>query len=120
MIRRFLIWWLASTVSLLLVAYVLPGFHVDGLVTAVKAAIVVGLVNGTLGVLLKLVTFPLTLVTLGLAWIVVNGLMLLLATRLVSGFTIDHLGWAMLGSIALSVVNWIVKKVLDPLLGKND
>jgi putative membrane protein len=107
-----LIGWAASAVSLLIVAYLIPGIHVDSIKTALIAAIVIGLVNGTLGVLLKIVTFPLTLLTLGVFWLVINALMLLLVTKLVSGFTIDGFWWAFLGSIVLSVVNGIVRGLL--------
>jgi len=118
MILRFLVWWLASAVSLLVVAYLLPGFHVAGVETALKAAIVIGLVNGTIGLILKVVTFPLTLVTLGLMWVIVNGLMLMLASNFVIGFKVDGLLWAMLASLVLTVVNWVLKSVFDSLVGK--
>jgi putative membrane protein len=108
-----LLTWLVSAISLLIVAYLLPGFHVDGFKTALIAALVIGLVNGTLGFVLKLLTLPLTIVTLGFFWLVVNAAMLLLAAKLVTGFRIDGFWWALFGSIILSLVNWLLKGIVE-------
>jgi putative membrane protein len=116
--KNLLIGWLASAASLLVVAYVLPGFHVAGIQAALIAALVIGLVNGTLGVILKVVTFPLSFLTLGLFWLVINALMLLVAAKLVSGFAIDGFLPAFFGSILLSLVNWAIRSVVAP--GRKD
>jgi putative membrane protein len=108
-----LLTWLVSAISLLIVAYFLPGFHVDGFKTALIAALVIGLVNGTLGFVLKLLTLPLTIVTLGFFWLVVNAVMLLLAAKLVTGFRIDGFWWALFGSVVLSLVNGILKSIVE-------
>ena len=84
-----LLHWLISAVSLLIVAYIIPGIQVQGFGTALIAAIVIGLVNATLGFVLKILTLPLTLLTFGLFWFVINALMLQLASHLVSGFSIS-------------------------------
>lgn len=107
-----LITWLVSAISLLVVAYLLPGFNVSGFKTALVAAVVIGLVNATLGLVLKIVTFPLSIVTLGIFWLLINAAMLLLAARLVDGFTIN--GWipAFIGSILLSLVNAILRAII--------
>ena len=107
-----LIGWLVSSVSLLIVAYILPGFRVDGFKAALIAALVIGLVNGTLGLLLKILTFPLSIVTLGLMWLVVNALMLLLASKLVNGFQLSGFWAAFFGAILLSIVNAILSSLL--------
>src|SRR5215510_6362918 len=60
--------WLLSAVSLIIVAHVIRGFDVTSFGTALIAAMVIGLVNATVGLFLKIVTFPLTLVTLGIFW----------------------------------------------------
>ncbi|MGB7553932.1 MAG: phage holin family protein, partial [Candidatus Korobacteraceae bacterium] len=65
---RLLLNWLLSAISLLIVSKVVPGFYVQGFKAALIAALVIGLVNATLGLLLKLITLPLTLVTLGIFW----------------------------------------------------
>jgi len=100
-----LINWLLSALSLVIVANVIPGFQVSGIVAALIAAVVIGLVNSTLGVLLKIVTFPLTILTLGIFWLIINALMLKVAAALVPGFRIQGFLPAFLGSIVLSLVN---------------
>jgi putative membrane protein len=107
--------WLLSAVSLIIVAHVIRGFDVTSFGTALIAALVIGLVNATVGLFLKIVTFPLTLVTLGIFWFVVNALMLKLAAFLVTGFTIDGFLPAFFGAIVLSVVNLFLKLVTSRL-----
>lgn len=103
-----LISWIASIVSLLVVAYVVPGFHVTSVVAAAFAAVVIGLLNATLGNILKMLGCPLMVLTLGLAALVVNALMILLASALVDGFRVDGFLPAFFGSILLSIVSTIV------------
>src|SRR5262245_25468127 len=86
---KLLVNWLLNAVSLMIVAQVIPGFNVAGFKTALIAALIIGLVNATLGLFLKIATFPLTLLTLGVFWFVINALMLKLVSAFVSGFTID-------------------------------
>ena len=104
--------WLLSAVSLVIVAHLIPGFQISGFVAALIAAIVIGLVNGTLGALLKIITFPLSILTLGLFWLVINALMLKVAAALVPGFRIDGFLPACLGAIVLSLVNMAFKYML--------
>jgi putative membrane protein len=107
-----LIHWLISAVSLLIVTYVIPGIQVSGFGTALIAAIVIGLINATLGFVLKLVTFPLTLLTLGLFWFVINALMLQLASALVPGFYVSGFWSAFFGAIVLSLVNMALRSLV--------
>ena len=79
---RLLLNWLLSALALLIVAHVVPGFYIRGFLTALLAAVVIGLVNATLGLFLKVITLPLTVLTLGIFWFVINALMLLLASAL--------------------------------------
>src|SRR5437667_4803271 len=103
--------WLLSALSLMIVSQVIPGFVVTSFKTAMVAALVIGLVNATVGLFLKIVTFPLTLVTLGIFWFVINALMLKLVAALVSGFTIQGFLPAFFGAIVLSLVNVFFKAV---------
>ncbi len=107
-----LIHWLISAVSLLIVTYVIPGIQVSGFGTALIAAIVIGLINATLGFVLKLITFPLTLLTLGLFWFVINALMLQLASVLVPGFYVSGFWAAFFGAIVLSLVNMALRSLV--------
>jgi putative membrane protein len=97
--------WFASALSLLIVAHVIRGFEVTGFGTALIAAIVIGLVNATVGLIVKILTLPLTLVTLGVFWFIINALMLKLAAAVVPGFTIEGFIPAFFGAIVLSLVN---------------
>ncbi|HLH09825.1 MAG TPA: phage holin family protein [Terriglobales bacterium] len=109
---RLLLNWLLSALSLMIVAYVVPGFHVGGFIAALIAALVIGLINATLGFFLKIVTFPLAILTLGIFWLVVNALMLRLATWFVPGFRIDTFWAAFLGAVVLMLVNLVLKKLV--------
>src|ERR1700693_1800283 len=107
-----LINWLLSALSLVIVANVIPGFQIVGFSAALIAAIVIGLVNGTLGFFLKIVTFPLTIVTLGVLWLVINALMLKVAAAFVPGFRIDGFLPAFFGAIVLTLVNMVLRALL--------
>jgi putative membrane protein len=107
--RELLITWLLSALSLLAVAHVVRGFEVRGFLAALLAAIVIGLINSTLGIFLKVVTFPLTILTLGVFWIVINALMLEIASWLVPGFIVRGFAAAFFGALILSLVNLFLK-----------
>jgi|SRR5271165_393546 len=109
---RLLLNWLLSAIALLIVSYLVPGFHVEGFKAALIAAVVIGLINATLGILLKVITLPITLLTLGVFWWVVNALMLMLASKLLApGFVVSGFFAAFLGAIVLSLVNVVLRKV---------
>src|SRR5882672_3924342 len=80
---RHLLNWVLSALAVWIVARLVPGFHVSGPVAALIAALVIGFVNATLGVFLKIVAFPLVLLTLGLFWLVINAAMIELACAIV-------------------------------------
>jgi putative membrane protein len=108
-----LIHWLISAASLVVVAYLIPGIQLHGLGSALIAPIVMGLINATIGFILKIVTFPITLLTLGLFWLVINALMLMLASYFVPGFIVAGFWSAFFGAIVMSVVSTILKSLLD-------
>ena len=111
---RILLHWCLSALAVWIVAHIVPGISVSGPVAALIAALVIGLVNATLGVLLKILTFPLTLLTLGLFWFVINALMLELASAFVAGFHVRNFEAAFLGAIALSVVSSLLQWIFMP------
>jgi len=111
---RILAHWVLSALCLLLVANFVPGFFVRGLGTALIAAVVIGLVNGTVGMLVKIVTLPLTIITFGLFWLVINALMLKLAAAFVPGFEVRGLWPAFWGGLILSLLNLTIRQVLLP------
>jgi putative membrane protein len=111
---RMLLNWILSALAVWIVAQVVPGVHVNGAVAALIAALAIGFINATLGLLLKIITFPLTLLTLGIFWFVINALMLELASAVVPGFQVRSFVAAFIGAIVLSLVNLLLKGLLMP------
>ena len=97
--------WFLSALSIVIVAHLIPGFQVRGFGTALVAAVVIGLVNATIGIIVKLLTLPLTIVTFGLFLFVVNAVMLLFASALVPGFVVAGFLPAFFGAVVLMIVN---------------
>jgi putative membrane protein len=112
---RLLLNWVLSALAVWIVAQLGIGITVRGAVAALIAALVIGFINATIGLVLKIVTFPLTLVTLGLFWFVINALMLELASVLLSpGFHVKGFVAAFIGAIILSLVNMMLKWIFMP------
>jgi putative membrane protein len=107
-----LLHWLISAASLIIAAYVIPGIEIRGLGTALIAPIVIGLVNATIGFVLKILTLPLTLLTLGLFWLIINALMLQLAAAIVPGFYVSGFWSAFFGAIILSLVSMVLRSLV--------
>ena len=106
---RHLINWLLSALAVWVVSQLIPGFHVRSITSALIAALLIGFVNATLGLVLKIVTFPLTILTLGIFWFIINALMLELVSAIVPGFRIDTFASAFWGAIILSLVNMLFR-----------
>ena len=104
--------WFLSALSIIIVAHLIPGFQVRSFGTALIAAVVIGLVNATIGIFVKLLTLPLTIVTFGLFLLVVNAIMLLLASSLVSGFVVAGFLPAFVGAIVLSLINTALRHLV--------
>ena len=107
-----LVRWLLMSLSLLIVSYVVPGFYVTGIGAALIGAIVFGLLNATLGLVLKILTFPFTILTLGLFWFVINAIILEITSRIVPGFFIRSFFSALIGAILLTLVNMGLKALV--------
>jgi putative membrane protein len=106
--------WVLSALAVWIVSRVVSGIYVSGPVAALIAALVIGFINATVGLLLKILTFPLTLLTLGLFWFVINALMLEFASALVPGFQVRGFFAAFVGAIVLSLVNMLLKWLAFP------
>ncbi len=104
--------WFLSALSLVIVAHVVSGFTVRSFGTALLASLVVGLVNATLGLLVKILTLPLTLITFGLFIFVVNALMLMVAASVVPGFRVEGFLPAFLGAVVVALVNLLLRHVV--------
>jgi len=100
-----------NVITLLVVAFLVPGFHLESLAAAVVAAIVIGIVNTLIRPIFQLIALPISILTFGIAAFVINVLLLLLSSKLVPGFSIANF-WAAAGaSILLSVVSWFLGKL---------
>src|SRR5207248_10750991 len=96
--RYWILHWVLSGVDLLIVAKILPGIQVDGFGAALIAALVIGLVSATVGLVLKIILLPFIILTLGVVYFLINGLMLKLASEFVPGFRVIGCLPAVLGS----------------------
>ena len=110
---RLIIRWVLNAFALYIVAKILPGIHLLDFGSALVAVIVIALVNALIKPLLFLLTLPVTIVTFGLFALVLNALMLMLASALTPGFKIDGFGTALLGSILLSIVTTILHSLVQ-------
>jgi len=100
-----------NMVAILIIAYLFPSLiWVDSFWAALVAAFLLGIINATLRPLLVFFTFPVTILTLGLFLLVINGLMLWLVSVLVRGFHVNGFMGAVLGVILISIVSWILSR----------
>jgi putative membrane protein len=104
--------WIVSALALLAVTYIVPGFRVINLPAALVAVLVIGFLNMTLGMLLKLITFPFAILTLGLFFLVINAIMLLIASKITPGLQIASFGAAFIGAAVLAVVHMVIDSIL--------
>ncbi len=109
---RLLLVWLINAVALMAVAYLLPGISVSSFVTALIAALVLGLVNAVIRPILILLTLPATLLTLGLFIFVINGLLFWLVGSYIDGFTVAGFWPGFFGAIVYSIVSWALAALL--------
>ena len=110
----FFIRMVANAVAILLISYLLPQVvSADGVMAALAASFVLGLVNAVVRPLFVLLTLPVTVVTLGLFLLVINGMLLGLVSYIVPGFHVNGFLGAVVGSILLSVVSWIITRVVQ-------
>jgi len=103
--------WVLSAVALLVVSNFVRGFELDGLGPALVAALVIGLLNATIGFFLKIITFPISILTLGLFLLVINGMMILLASSIVRGFHVRGFGAAFWGAVVLALLGMLIRAV---------
>lgn len=101
-----LINWLLAALAIMATAYMLPGVSLSGFVPALVTALVLGLVNAFIKPVLLLLTLPINILTLGLFTLVINALLIMLVSKLVSGFQVQSFWWALGFSVVLTVVNW--------------
>jgi putative membrane protein len=104
----FLVHWAIVAAALWVAAYLVPGVVVASVPALLIAALVLGLVNALVRPVLTILTLPITILTLGLFYLVVNGAAFALAAALVPGFELAGFGSAVLGALLVSLVSWVL------------
>lgn len=103
--------WLIMTLSVGITAYLIPGITVNGFFSALLVALFLGIVNTLVRPFLILITLPITILTLGLFAFVINAVLVLLASKVIHGFGVKGFWTAMLFSIVLSIIQYILNKI---------
>jgi putative membrane protein len=109
---RFIINLLLTGIAALIAAYFLPGVQIDGILSAIWLALVLAVLNAIVRPLLVILTIPVTIITLGLFLIVIDVLIIMLASALLDGFNVDGFLWALLFSIVLSIISAIIDMIV--------
>lgn len=104
---RMLLQWILNAIALLLVSHFVAGFVLSNFVSALIAVIVIGLFNATLGLMLKLITLPIGIVTFGLFFLVINAVILKFSSVFVPGFLVQTFGAAFWGALALGIIHML-------------
>src|ERR1700722_20131437 len=105
MAMRWLLHWILNAVALLVVSHFVQGFEISSFVSALIAVVVIGLLNATLGLLLKFITLPLGILTFGLFFLVINAVVLWFSSKVVPGFAVTTFKAAFLVALALAVLH---------------
>lgn len=110
---RLLLKWVLNALALLVTAKMVPGFHVRSIGVALIAVIIIGLLNVTIGFLLKLITLPLGILTLGLFFLVINAFILKLASNVIPGFWVTTWTAALIGALVLALLQMFLSLIMD-------
>jgi putative membrane protein len=102
--------WLLSALALWLVAQIIPGIQIRSYGTALIATVVIAIVDITIGPVLRFIAFPITILTLGLFRLILNALLLKLASMFTPGFRIDGFLNALAGSLVLTILDIVLRR----------
>ena len=105
---RFLINIFLTAIIVIITTYLLPGVHIKDFLTAIIVAFILALLNGIIKPILVLLTIPITILTFGLFLLVINSLMILLADNLVSGFYVEGFWWALMFSLVMTFISYVL------------
>ena len=109
---RILLVWLINTVALIAVAYLVPSISVSSFMTALVAALILGLINAVIRPVLILLTLPATILTLGLFILVINALLFWFVGSFIEGFEVRGFWAGFIGSILFSLVSWLLSALV--------
>jgi putative membrane protein len=105
--------WLILTVAILFAAYVIEGIHVSGFLSAFFTAAILSILNAFFRPVLIILTLPINILTLGLFTFVINALMLMMASGVISGFAVSGFWAAVFGSLIISLVSWVLNSLIN-------
>ena len=105
---RWLLHWIVNAVVLLLVSHFVSGFQISSFGSALFAVVIIGIVNATLGLFLKFVTFPLSILTLGLFVFVIDAIVLWFSSKLVPGFSVTGFSPALIAALILALIQMLL------------
>jgi len=109
---KLIVSWILNALALLSVAYFVPGIHVDTIWVALIAAVVIGLANILIKPILVILTFPITLITLGLFILVINGLLFWAVGNFLQGFEVKTITAGIIGALVYSIVSWVLTAIV--------
>ena len=105
--------WLVLTIAIINASYLLNGIRVSGFLSALSAAAILGIHNAFFRPILIMLTLPLNIMTLGIFAFVINSILLLMASGVISGFELDGFWPALSGSLLISVVSWVLNSFIN-------
>ena len=111
--KGLLLRWLVLCVAIMVAAYLFPGIQVSGFGSALVAALVLGFLNAFFRPILILLTLPINVLTLGLFTFVINAFLLMMTSGVTGGLVVDGFGSALLGSLIISVVSWLLSSFIN-------
>ena len=111
--KGLLIRWVINALALILISQMIKGIQVDHIAAAFVAAAVLGVINAVLRPILILLTLPITILTLGLFALLINGFMLYIAGTIAKGFHVSGLWPAVFGALFLSLISWIANAFIN-------
>jgi putative membrane protein len=109
---RLLLVWILNAVALLAVTWLLPSIQVTGFGAALMAALALGFINTLVRPVLALLTLPITVITLGLFYLVLNGLLFWLASAVIPGFHVAGFGPALVGALLYGLIAWALSALV--------
>jgi putative membrane protein len=105
---QWLLHWIVNAVVLLVVSRIVPGFQIRSFGSALFAVVIIGIVNATLGLFLKVMTFPLSILTLGLFVLVIDAIVLWFSSKLVPGFSVAGFTPALIAALVLALIQMLL------------
>ncbi len=105
--------WLILTAAIMAASFLMDGIEVSGFFSALGAAAILGVLNAIFRPILIILTLPINVLTLGLFTFVINALLLMMVSGVISGFHVQGFWWAVFGSLVISLVSWFLSSFVN-------